>query len=73
MSIYRGVICDHCPQFEKTCKVVLKSPKGVVVLLNEDCEDLKYLEEESRLNLAAKPKLRKGGDLRNGSTHLQPA
>lgn len=61
MSIYRGVLCDHCPEFEKTCKVVLKSPKGVVVLL-KDCEDLHYLEEVNKKNLA-KPKLRKGGTM----------
>lgn len=69
MSIYRGVVCDHCPQFEKTCKVVLKHPKGLLVLLNTECEDLKYLEAKTLDNITKPVELREGGDKR-GSTRV---
>jgi hypothetical protein len=65
--------CKCCADFEKTCKVVLNAPNGLVVLINEDCDEMKYFAhlEHTRLTQKAS-KLREGGDLR-GTTHLQPA
>jgi len=63
--------CKCCPNFEKTCKVVLKVPKGVVVLIEEGCSEIQDMEARTQRILADGPEgLRKGGDLRNGSTRV---
>jgi len=56
--------CKCCPIFEKDCKVILKAPGGLVVRIDEECDEMKHLAHlETRLTQKA-IKLRKGGDLR---------
>lgn len=63
--------CKCCSAFEKTCKVVLKHPKGVVVLIEECCEEMQAMDLRMKKILAKGPVgLKKGGDLRNGPTRV---